>query len=43
MDGSTDDSVTKSDREVDIESEREIQSNREGERETVRKIGTRVM
>jgi hypothetical protein len=32
MDGSTDDSVTKSDREVEIESEREIQSNREGER-----------
>jgi hypothetical protein len=33
MDGSTDDSVTKSDREVEIESEREIQSNREGERQ----------
>jgi hypothetical protein len=34
MDGSTDDSVTKSDREVEIESEREIQSNREGERDS---------
>ena len=31
MDGSTDDSVTESDREVEIESEREIQSIREGE------------
>ena len=30
-------------KETETESEREIQSNMEGERETVRKIGTRVM